>query len=44
MDEHFGELFERYSRIPAPVFHPAPALPVPGRAEVALARSAVRTS
>lgn len=46
MDEHFGELFERYAQIPAPLFSPAPApaSPVPGRAEVALARPAVRTS
>jgi alpha-1,6-mannosyltransferase len=45
MDEHFAELFARYSQIaPAPVFQPAATGPIGVLPEVALARSAVRTS
>ena len=45
MDEHFAELFERYAQIaPAPAYQPTPALSLNALAEVALARSAVRTS
>lgn len=45
MDEHFAELFARYSRIAsAPAYIPAATLSRGGIAEVALARSVVRTS
>jgi alpha-1,6-mannosyltransferase len=45
MHEHFSELFARYEQIaPAPVYQPAPALALAGLADVALARSAVRTT
>jgi alpha-1,6-mannosyltransferase len=45
MDEHFAELFARYAQIAtAPVYQPAPPLSVGAIADVALARSAVRTS
>ena len=45
MDEHFAELFERYEQIaPLPAYQPAPAVSLSAMTEVALARSAVRTS
>ena len=45
MDEHFGELFARYAQIAsAPAYQPAPPIAVGTLADVALARSAVRTS
>jgi alpha-1,6-mannosyltransferase len=45
MDEHFAELFARYAQIAtAPIYQPAPPLSVGAIADVALARSAVRTS
>lgn len=45
MDEHFAELFARYSEIAsAPAYMPAATLSLGAMPEVALARSAVRTS
>lgn len=45
MDEHFGELFARYAQIASgPAYQPAPPIAVGTLADVALARSAVRTS
>jgi alpha-1,6-mannosyltransferase len=45
MDEHFAELFERYEQIaPLPAYQPAAAVSLSAMTEVALARSAVRTS
>ena len=45
MDEHFGELFARYSQIGTPAYQPAGATAsIGGLVDVALARSVVRTS
>jgi hypothetical protein len=45
MDEHFAELFARYSQLaPAPVYQPAAAIPVGRLPDVALARSIAGTS